>query len=91
MVATTIMAGTAAMRVTATTSRCSGVCFWWNLLLAVPTVALSTMFASILGYSLPGMTWLGWVSPLLGTAIYLWGGGPSSPVPCRRSALGSRG
>lgn len=50
--------------------------FWWNLLLAVPTVALSTMFASILGYSLPGMTWLGWVSPLLGTAIYLWGGRP---------------
>ncbi|SCX40501.1 Cu2+-exporting ATPase [Klenkia marina] len=50
--------------------------FWWNLLLAVPTVALSTMFASIIGYPLPGVTWVGWVSPLLGTVIYLWGGRP---------------
>ncbi|GHE12162.1 heavy metal translocating P-type ATPase [Klenkia taihuensis] len=50
--------------------------FWWNLLLAVPTVALSSMFASIVGYPLPGVTWVEWVSPLLGTVIYLWGGRP---------------
>ncbi len=50
--------------------------FWWNLLLAVPTVAASDMFASILGYQLPDVGWLPWVSPLLGTVMYLWGGRP---------------
>ncbi|WP_200939162.1 heavy metal translocating P-type ATPase [Modestobacter sp. Leaf380] len=50
--------------------------FWWNLLLAVPTVAASQMFASILGYPLPDVAGLAWVSPVLGTVIYLWGGRP---------------
>ncbi|WP_082523326.1 MULTISPECIES: heavy metal translocating P-type ATPase [Geodermatophilaceae] len=50
--------------------------FWWNLLLAVPTVAASGMFASILGYPLPDVAGLSWVSPVLGTVIYLWGGRP---------------
>jgi Cu2+-exporting ATPase len=50
--------------------------FWWNLLLAVPTVIASSMFASILGYSLPDADWVGGVSPVLGTVIYLWGGRP---------------
>lgn len=34
------------------------------------------MFASIVGYSLPDWAWLPWVSPLLGTVIYVWGGRP---------------
>ena len=50
--------------------------FWWNLALAVPTVLASAMFASILGYSLPANTALTWVSPVLGTVIYFWGGRP---------------
>ncbi|WP_425432713.1 heavy metal translocating P-type ATPase [Georgenia soli] len=50
--------------------------FWINLLLAVPTVLLSGMFADLLGYSLPQAPGLALVSPVLGTVIYLWGGRP---------------
>ena len=50
--------------------------FWRNLLLAVPTVTASGMFASILGYQLPDVAGLSWVSPVLGTVIYVWGGRP---------------
>ncbi|WP_082789245.1 heavy metal translocating P-type ATPase [Tsukamurella pseudospumae] len=46
------------------------------LVLAVPTVALSDMFAMILGYSLPDVPGLRWVSPALGTVMYVWGGKP---------------
>lgn len=48
--------------------------FWWTLLLALPVVAFSPMFADLLGYPLPSGT--AWISPLLGTVIYLWGGAP---------------
>ena len=50
--------------------------FWIMLVLAVPTVALSSMFAMILGYSLPDVPGLSWVSPVLGTVMYVWGGKP---------------
>lgn len=29
--------------------------FWWNLLLAIPVIAFSTMFATVLGYELPSI------------------------------------
>ncbi len=50
--------------------------FWIMLILAVPTVSLSAMFAMILGYDLPGVPGVSWVSPVLGTVMYLWGGAP---------------
>ena len=50
--------------------------FWIMLVLAVPTVALSSMFAMILGYSLPDVPGISWVSPVLGTVMYVWGGKP---------------
>src|SRR5690606_6418337 len=50
--------------------------FWIMLILAIPTVALSGMFAMILGYTLPEIPGLTWVSPLLGTVMYVWGGRP---------------
>ncbi|WP_392508952.1 heavy metal translocating P-type ATPase [Naumannella halotolerans] len=50
--------------------------FWIMLVLAVPVVALSGMFASIVGYTLPDVPGLSWVSPILGTVIYVWGGRP---------------
>ncbi len=50
--------------------------FWTMLVLAIPTVALSGMFAMILGYTLPEFAGSQWVSPLLGTVMYLWGGQP---------------
>ncbi|GAA3511763.1 heavy metal translocating P-type ATPase [Georgenia daeguensis] len=50
--------------------------FWINLVLAVPTVLLSGMFADLLGYSLPQIPGLAYVAPVLGTVIYAWGGRP---------------
>ena len=48
--------------------------FWVNLIIAVPVVATSQMFAMILGYTVPG--WALWIAPALGTVMYLWGGWP---------------
>ena len=50
--------------------------FWIMLLLAIPTVALSPMFAMILGYAVPDVPGARWVSPVLGTLMYAWGGKP---------------
>ncbi|WP_431797712.1 heavy metal translocating P-type ATPase [Microbacterium kunmingense] len=50
--------------------------FWVNLVLAAPVIAFSGMFAMLLGYSLPDQPWVPWVSPILGTVMYLWGGRP---------------
>nr|WP_307785392.1 heavy metal translocating P-type ATPase [Microbacterium hibisci] len=50
--------------------------FWINLVLAVPVVAFSGMFAMVLGYTLPDAPWVPWVSPVLGTVMYFWGGRP---------------
>jgi Cu2+-exporting ATPase len=46
------------------------------LLLAVPVVGFSTMFSMILGYPLPDAAWVAWISPVLGTVMYVWGGTP---------------
>jgi Cu2+-exporting ATPase len=50
--------------------------FWISLALAVPTVALDPMFASLLHYSVP--TALPWslIPAILGTVLYFWPGKP---------------
>ncbi len=48
--------------------------FWINLIVAVPVVATSQMFAMILGYTVPA--WALWIAPVLGTVMYVWGGWP---------------
>ncbi|OZD55604.1 copper-translocating P-type ATPase [Rhodococcus sp. 06-1477-1B] len=50
--------------------------FWIMLIIAAPVVGFSSMFSMLLGYSLPGGAWVGWVSPALGTVMYAWGGAP---------------
>ncbi|HEY5877911.1 MAG TPA: heavy metal translocating P-type ATPase [Nakamurella sp.] len=50
--------------------------FWIMLVLAVPVIAFSGMFSMLLGYDLPAAGWIGWISPLLGTVMYVWGGRP---------------
>lgn len=50
--------------------------FWNMLVLGIPVVAFNPMFADLLGYQLPDTTWVWWVSPILGTIIYFWGGQP---------------
>ena len=48
--------------------------FWIMLVIAVPVIAFSPMFGMLIGYSVPG--WATWISPVLGTVMYLWGGQP---------------
>ena len=50
--------------------------FWIMLVLAIPTVGFDEMFAHLIGYHLPATAWVGWVSPVLGTVIFCWGGRP---------------
>ncbi|WP_341727821.1 heavy metal translocating P-type ATPase [Brooklawnia sp.] len=50
--------------------------FWIMLVLAIPTVGFDEMFAHLIGYHLPAAAWVGWVSPVLGTVIFCWGGRP---------------
>jgi Cu2+-exporting ATPase len=50
--------------------------FWVMLVLAVPTVGMSGMFATIIGYPLPAFGGSTWVSPVVGTVMYFWGGRP---------------
>ncbi|MCH1868794.1 heavy metal translocating P-type ATPase [Nocardioides sp. CFH 31398] len=50
--------------------------FWASLALSVPTVLASSMFADLVGYDLPDVAGLSWVSPVLGTVLYLWAGRP---------------
>nr|WP_041205241.1 heavy metal translocating P-type ATPase [Leucobacter sp. UCD-THU] len=46
------------------------------LVLAVPVVGFNDMFAHLIGYHLPEAAWVSWVSPVLGTVVYFWGGWP---------------
>jgi len=46
------------------------------LVLAVPVVGFNDMFADLIGYQLPEAEWVWWVSPILGTVMYAWGGWP---------------
>ena len=50
--------------------------FWIMVVLAVPVVAANGMFADLIGYTLPDAAWVQWVSPILGTVMYFWGGLP---------------
>ncbi|WP_316042980.1 heavy metal translocating P-type ATPase, partial [Gordonia sp. CNJ-863] len=46
------------------------------LVLAVPVVAFSPMFAMLIGYQLPDTGVVQWISPVLGTVMFAWGGRP---------------
>jgi Cu2+-exporting ATPase len=48
--------------------------FWRNLVLAIPVVVFSEMFADLFGYTLPSGT--AWISPVFGIVIFLYGGRP---------------
>jgi len=48
--------------------------FWINLIIAIPVVIFSPMFASLFGYTVPD--WALWIAPALGTIMYAWGGWP---------------
>jgi Cu2+-exporting ATPase len=50
--------------------------FWIMLAIAVPVVLANTMFASLVGYTLPENPVVAWISPVLGTVMFFWGGIP---------------
>lgn len=50
--------------------------FWIMAVIAIPVIAFSPMFASLLGYDIPAEGWTVWISPVLGTVMYFWGGQP---------------
>ena len=50
--------------------------FWTMLVLAVPVVGFSHMFSMFMGYALPNVAGISWISPVLGTVMYVWGGRP---------------
>lgn len=50
--------------------------FWIMLIIAIPVVGANAMFAHLVGYSLLHAGWVTWISPILGTVMYFWGGKP---------------
>ena len=48
--------------------------FWLSLVLTIPVVLYSEMLMELTGWTAPGAGGAGWVAPLLGTAIFLYGG-----------------
>ncbi|WP_208378769.1 heavy metal translocating P-type ATPase [Cumulibacter soli] len=48
--------------------------FWINLIIGIPVVVFSPMFAMLLDYTVP--SWATWIAPVLGTVMYAWGGRP---------------
>ncbi|MFE5835316.1 heavy metal translocating P-type ATPase [Arthrobacter sp. NPDC056493] len=50
--------------------------FWLTLVLSVPVVYFSPMFAHLLGYMPPDFPGATWIPPLLGTIIFFYGGMP---------------
>jgi len=50
--------------------------FWINLIMAIPVVLFSAMFAMLVGYDIPDFPLAQWIAPLLGTVMYAVGGRP---------------
>ena len=50
--------------------------FWIMLIVAIPVVVFNDMFAMFLSYELPAHPIVEWISPVLGTVMYVWGGRP---------------
>ncbi|MFD7008278.1 heavy metal translocating P-type ATPase [Rhodococcus jostii] len=50
--------------------------FWISLALSVPVVVFSHMFADLLGYTVPDFAGASWIPPVVGTAIFFYGGAP---------------
>ncbi len=50
--------------------------FWLSLLLTLPVVFFSEMVQEWFGYSAPTFPGSGWIGPVLGTVIFLYGGSP---------------
>ncbi|HEX2178464.1 MAG TPA: HAD-IC family P-type ATPase, partial [Actinomycetota bacterium] len=50
--------------------------FWVTLALSVPVVIFSEMFQMLLGYEIPAFAGRDLIAPVLGTAVFVYGGAP---------------
>ena len=50
--------------------------FWLSLILSIPVVFFSPMVAHLLGYTIPEFPGAGWIAPILGTVVFIYGGDP---------------
>ncbi|HEX5849815.1 MAG TPA: HAD-IC family P-type ATPase, partial [Rubrobacter sp.] len=50
--------------------------FWASLVMSVPVVLYSEMIQMWLGFTMPEFPGSMWISPVLGTFVFLWGGQP---------------
>ncbi len=50
--------------------------FWLSLALTIPVIAYSEMVQEWFGYTAPDLPGSEWISPVLGTAIFVYGGAP---------------
>ena len=50
--------------------------FWWSLVLAMPVVFFSTMVQEWFGCTAPTFAGSDWISPVLGSVIFVYGGAP---------------
>ncbi|HSQ37611.1 MAG TPA: heavy metal translocating P-type ATPase [Acidimicrobiia bacterium] len=50
--------------------------FWWSLVFAIPVVFFSEMVQEWFGYTAPSFPGSDWIAPVLGTAIFVYGGSP---------------
>lgn len=50
--------------------------FWLTLVLSVPVVFFSPMVGHLLGFRAPEFAGSAWITPVLGTVIFLYGGAP---------------
>lgn len=50
--------------------------FWFSLLLTLPVVLFSEMIQEWFGYAAPSFLGSEWVAPVLGSAVFLYGGSP---------------
>ena len=50
--------------------------FWISLVLSVPVVLYSEMIQMWLGFARPQFLGSGWIAPVLGAFIFVWGGWP---------------
>ncbi|HVR31228.1 MAG TPA: copper-translocating P-type ATPase [Acidimicrobiia bacterium] len=50
--------------------------FWWSLALSLPVIVYSPMVQDWFGYTAPVFAGSDWISPLLGTVVFVYGGSP---------------
>jgi Cu2+-exporting ATPase len=50
--------------------------FWWSLVLTLPVIFFSDMVQEWFGYTAPTFPGSNWISPILGTVIFVYGGAP---------------